>query len=94
MLSERADELIDACDYPATCEEVQEAVGDERLELPNDTEPLAEAIGLGGGEVFESAEDVQLAVYNGVGGGAVGRRRYSDRDPGTPGTDDVRRVSF
>jgi hypothetical protein len=87
-------ELFDGCEFPMDCEAVVATVGDAELELPNGTEPVADAIKRGGGDRFRTREDAELALANGVGRAAIGRPHYSDRDPDGPGGDGPRPVSF
>ena len=89
-----AEEAFDAQEYPMTTEELIEAEGDIRLELPNGTETLADALSRSAPETFESAEDARLTAYAGVSGKAIGRKFYSDRDPVCMGEDGPEQVSF
>ena len=81
MLRNRTGERIDAHQYPATTAELIEAYGEERLELPNGSERIADVLGRLESETFESADDARMAVYSAVSNKAVGRVGYSDRDP-------------
>ena len=94
MLGAETGNRIDACEYPASAETVIETVGDATLSLPHGSEPVAEALERAGDTTFDSAEDVHLAIYCGVSSKAIGRRGYSDRDPGTVGCDGPDPVSF
>jgi hypothetical protein len=73
-------EKIDGHTYPCTSEEIIQAYGDERLELQNGTETLAQVLGRLGSETYHSPQDVRDAVFTGVSHKAIGRRYYSDRD--------------
>jgi len=89
-----AEEAFEAQQYPITTEELIEAEGDITLELPNGTEPLADALRRSGPETFETAEEARLTAYAGVSGKAIGRKGYSDRDPVCMGEDGPEEVSF
>lgn len=82
-------ELVEPCSYPATMADVLETVGDAEVDLPMGTERVAEAIERGGGDVFETAEDAHLAIYQGVSVRAVGRPRYDERGGNSVGETEV-----
>lgn len=75
------DECIDAHEYPATTADLIDAYGDERIDLPNGSETLAEILSRLEAETFESPEDARYALYSAVSQKAIGRVGYSDRDP-------------
>lgn len=85
MRLNRTGEAIEAQEYPATGTELIEAHGEELIELPDGTETFGEVLGRLEDTTYHDAEDVQEALFSAVGADAVGRRYYSDRDPGTPG---------
>ena len=85
---------LDTHEYPATREEIIEAYGDSRIELPNGTETLGSVLERIGDETYEDSTDARTAVFTGVGHEAVGRRFYSDRDPTMPGESGPEPVSF
>lgn len=88
-------EAIDAHEYPATSEELIEQYGEQEIEIHDDTETLGEVLGrLGADTTFTTADDVREALFSAVDASAVGRRFYSDRDPGTPGDRGGEQVSF
>lgn len=88
-------ELFDADAFPTTTEEVVEQYGDIVVDYPGGgSEPLAEILHTSGSEEYGTTDDLQLAVLNGVQRDAVGRPRYSDRDPPVVGEDRNPRRSF
>lgn len=72
-------ELLDDGRYPVRTEELLEEYGDVEINYPNGSEGLASILQTSGAEEYESSDEVELAVLNGVGREAVGRPRYSDR---------------
>lgn len=72
---------IDDENYPLTTDELLARYGQVELELAEGSERLGEAVGRLDDEVYQCPSDVHCAVFAGVGGDAVGRRNYSDRDP-------------
>jgi hypothetical protein len=93
MLLDGTGDRIDALEYPLTTEELAERLGDHELDCPGET-TLGEALEPLAGETFETAEEARFAVQTGVDESAIGRKEYSDRDPGSPGEDGPRQVSF
>ncbi|MFB6096508.1 MAG: DUF2795 domain-containing protein [Haloferacaceae archaeon] len=88
-------EAIDAHEYPTTSEELIERYGDHQIEIHDETETLGEVLGrLGADTTYADADDVREALFSAVSASAVGRRFYSDRDPGTPGDRNSEQVSF
>lgn len=79
-----ADDL-EAHDYPASAEELREEYGDRRLGLPDGETTFGEALFVD--REFEDADDVRVAVLNGVESDAVGQEGYSDRGAGEFDTD-------
>lgn len=87
-------EAIDAHEYPATSEELIDEYGEYEIEIHDDTETLSEVLGRLGADTYRDADDVREALFSAVDASAVGRRFYSDRDPGTPGEGGAELVSF
>lgn len=89
-------ELFDTDDFPMTTGEVVEQHGDLTVDYPGGgSEPLGEILETSGEEEYNTTDDLQLAVLNGVQRDAVGRPRYSDRDPPVVGEDrDPQQRSF
>lgn len=85
---------LDTHEYPATRDEIIEAYGNSRIDLPNGTETLGEVLARISDETYEGPEDARTAVFTGVGHEAVGRRFYSDRDPTALGESGPEPVSF
>lgn len=85
MRLNRTVEAIETHEYPATSTELIEAYGGEIIELTDETETFEQVLGRLGETTYDDAEDVREALFSVVGADAVGRRYYSDRDPGTPG---------
>lgn len=75
----RVGELFDETNYPTTTEEVLENLGDARIEYPKGSDSLRTILETSGHETYESLDELELAVLNGVRRDAVGRARYSDR---------------
>ncbi len=88
------DERLAAHSYPTTTEELIDAYGSLKIELPNGTETFGDAFDRIGSTTFETAEEARLTAYSAVGDGAIGRKYYSDRDPTTLGETGHDRVSF
>lgn len=88
-------ELFDTDAFPITTDEVVEQYGDVEVDYPGGgSEPLGEILDTSGHEEYNTTDDLQLAVLNGVQRDAVGRPRYSDRDPPVVGEDRNPRRSF
>ncbi|NHN61162.1 hypothetical protein G9466_19055 [Halorussus sp. JP-T4] len=69
---------IDGHDYPATTGEIADAYGEYEVEYAGGSESLAALLGPID-DTCDSPAAVRQAVLNAVGGGAVGRRGYTDR---------------
>lgn len=90
-----AEESFDTQEFPCTAGEFVEAHGSVELELPNGAETLSDALScLPSDEQLRTREDARLAVCNGLGEAAIGRKAYSDRDPACPGESGRDRVSL
>ncbi|ESP86948.1 DUF5789 family protein [Candidatus Halobonum tyrrellensis] len=76
---------LEGHDYPTTTEELVSEYGDYELTFPDgETRTFEEVMSIQqGGDDYEEPRDVQQAVMNSVGSGAVGREGYSDRGSGT-----------
>jgi hypothetical protein len=87
MMDDDVTARIEAQSYPVETSDLAENVGeiDRRA---------GEAVERAGNGLIDSSEDAQLTLQCGLGGDAVGRRRYSDRDPGSVGETEHRRLSF
>jgi len=93
MLLTGTGDRIDALEYPLTTDELAARLGAAELDCPGEA-TLGDALEPLAGETFETPEDARFAVLTGVGEGAIGRKGYSDRDPGAPGEDGPQPVSF
>ncbi|WP_101295122.1 DUF5789 family protein [Halegenticoccus soli] len=88
-------DLFDGTELPATTDEVLSEFGDVEVTYPRGgSEPLDAVLNASGRETYRTMDDLQLAVLNGVQRDAVGRPRYSDRDPPTMGETRDFRQSF
>lgn len=75
-------EVFDDDDMPMTTEEVIDEHGSAEISYPGgSSERLETVLETSGEETYRTTDDLQLAVLNGVQRDAVGRPRYSDRDP-------------
>ncbi len=76
-------------DYPLTCEEAIDAVGEVELEPPDDVEEtVEEALSRETPETFHSAQELYEAVAANVDESIVGRKMYDDRGPNPGDVDD------
>jgi hypothetical protein len=82
-----ADDL-ESHDYPADAAELRDAYGDRTLEIPNGETTFGDAL-LVDDQTFESADEVEQAVLNGIGSEAVGNEGYSDRGQELPDAEDT-----
>ncbi len=88
-------DLFDGDELPATTDEIIEQYSDVVVEYPGGgAESLGSILTTSGKETYSNVDDLQLAVLNGVQRSAVGRPRYSDRDPPVMGEDRNPMVSF
>lgn len=79
---DRIHELFDDDRLPATTDEIISEFGDVEVDYPGGgSEALASVLTTSGEETYDTIDELQLAVLNGVQRDAVGRPRYSDRDP-------------
>lgn len=75
----RLGELFQSEQFPITTEELIEKFGDEEVQYPRGSERLELILKTSGMENYETLDDLELAIQNGVSRDAVGRPRYSDR---------------
>ena len=85
---EEISEILDEDRFPATTEEIIEEYGDREVDYPTGSERLENILEASGEETYETPDEAQLAVLNGVSREAVGRPRYSDRSDATSEHDD------
>lgn len=72
---------LEAVDYPIRAEELIERHGDATLEMEGGSQTLAEILEPVSDQEFESIEQAHQTIVGFVDRNAVGRPRYSDRDP-------------
>lgn len=77
-------ELFEETAFPTTTEEVLEEFADVEIEYPRGSDPLRAILERSGHETYESRDELELAILNGVRRDAVGRPRYSDRSDEVP----------
>ncbi len=87
-------ELLDQATFPATRDDVIEHYGTHRLGRDDDAESLAEALERIDVDSFESSDDFRNVLLTSLGGDAVGRRGYTDRDPPHHASSDSMQDSF
>lgn len=74
--------LIDDVTVPASTDEVIESLGDVEVRYEGGgSERLRSVLRVSGIETYDTVDELRSAVLNGVPSEAVGRPRYSDRDP-------------
>jgi hypothetical protein len=74
---------LESHDYPTTAGALVDEYGDHELSLPSGSTTVGEVLGRTNDEQeFDSAEEVETAIYNFVGDDAVGAENYSDRGTG------------
>lgn len=79
---DRIHELFDDNRFPVTTDVILSEFGDVSIDYPGGgDETLQSVLETSSKEEYETMDDLQLAVMNGVQRDAVGRPRYSDRDP-------------
>lgn len=92
---DRIHELFDDDTLPATTDEILSEFGGVEIDYPGGgSETLESVLNASGKETYRTIDDLQLAVLNGVQRDAVGRPRYSDRDPPDSAEDYDLRQSF
>lgn len=75
-------EPLDEDALPATTDEIIADLGEVEIGYPGgSSETLESVLITSGRETYDTLDDLRLAVLNGVQRDAVGRPRYSDRDP-------------
>ena len=88
-IPEIRDLVVREIDFPASCDEVKDAIGDVCLESPlGSEEELGEVLGRCGVREFESADELYDSVVGNVSGEHIGRKKYDDRGPSL-GQDEV-----
>lgn len=73
------DDVLNDHEFPITTEEVIEQYGDLEIDYQHGVETLGSILQTSGMETYETGDEIELAILNGVSRDAVGRPRYSDR---------------
>lgn len=71
--------ILDADQVPVSTEELIDQFGQYEVQYPQDSERLESILRTSGMENYQTTDEVELAILNGVRRDAVGRPRYSDR---------------
>ena len=80
------DARLSETEFPITASDLLADHGGAELETSRETKTLDDVLGeYRSDETFDSAFEAKQAVLTMVGGDAVGRRNYADRDPPTAG---------
>jgi len=87
MMDDDVTARIEAQSYPVETSELAANVGEV-------DRTAGEAVARAGNGLIPSSEDARLTLKCGLDGDAVGRKRYSDRDPGAVGESGFRQLSF
>jgi len=91
-LPETRNLIVKEIEFPISCEDAVEEIGDVRIESPNGyEEAISDALGRCGDETFGSADELYDTVVSSVSEEFVGRKGYDDRGP-NPG--DGEEISF
>ncbi|MFC4450982.1 DUF5789 family protein [Halorussus aquaticus] len=83
-----SDELLDEDRYPISADDLIDEFGDLIVSYPDGSETLREILGRVSPDTYRTPEEARTAILTGVGTQAVGRQRYSDRDPPVLGADE------
>ena len=86
-MTETADDALAAHRFPTTTDQLVAEFGDLRFELPDGSVTLREVFSHLPNEELANREDALFLLYGAFGEDAIGRKRYSDRDP--PATSDT-----
>ncbi|MDZ7689458.1 MAG: DUF2795 domain-containing protein [Halobacteriales archaeon] len=88
-IPEIRDHVVREIEFPASCDEVKDKIGDICLESPlGSEEKLGDVLGRCGAREFESADELYDVVVGNVSGEHIGRKKYDDRGPSL-GQDEV-----
>ncbi|MDQ2050819.1 hypothetical protein RBH26_10015 [Natronolimnohabitans sp. A-GB9] len=85
-------QLFDETTFPMTTAEVLSEFADVEISYPRRSEPLRAVLETSGHETYETQDELELAILNGVRRDAVGRPRYSDRGDSPHETDEHTRM--
>ncbi|WP_247003214.1 hypothetical protein [Halosolutus gelatinilyticus] len=81
-------QLFEDATFPTTTEEVLAEFADVEIVYPRESDPLRAILETSGHETYETKDELELAILNGVRRDAVGRPRYSDRGDSPHETDE------
>lgn len=87
-----ASQLFEDSTFPMTTEEVLAEFADVEITYPRRSDTLRTILETSGHETYETADELELAILNGVRRDAVGRPRYSDRGDSPHDTDEGMRM--
>jgi hypothetical protein len=91
-LPETRDIIVRRMEFPVSCEEAKEEIGDVVIESPSGyEETVSDALERCGGDSFETADELYDMMVSGLSEEFVGRKGYDDRGPNPM---DDREVSF
>ncbi|WP_224270488.1 PepSY-associated TM helix domain-containing protein [Haloprofundus salinisoli] len=88
-------DLLDDQPFPVDTDELCSTYDDVTVSYPGGGgDSLARVLRTSGRQTYETMDDLQLSILNGVQRNAVGRPRYSDRDPPVAGDEHDHQQSF
>lgn len=85
---------FDELAYPVSTQRAVATLDDPEIQLPNGSDRLSTVFDRIAVERLECRDDARLAVLSAFDSDAVGRKRYSDRDPPVVGKWEVARLAF
>jgi hypothetical protein len=89
-LPETRDLIVRRLEFPATCDEAIEEIGDVVIESPNGyEEKISDALVRCGDDSFNSPDELYDMMVSGLSEEFVGRKRYDDRGPNPEGDSEV-----
>lgn len=88
----RISDLFEDQTLPVTTDEIVAEFGDVEVTYPRRSERLAAILATSGTETYNTLDEIELAILNGVSRDAVGRPRYSDRGDSLHDTDEFART--
>lgn len=78
--------------FPMTTADVLEEFSNVEISYPRESDTLRTILETSGHETYETRDELELAILNGVRRDAVGRPRYSDRGDSPHDTDEDMRM--
>ncbi|MXV62922.1 hypothetical protein GS429_12760 [Natronorubrum sp. JWXQ-INN-674] len=85
-------QLFEETTFPMTTEEILAEFADVEISYPSQSDTLETILETSGHETYETQDELELAILNGVRRDAVGRPRYSDRGDSPHDTDEQMRM--